>query len=269
MLASHLDPESDRASRRHDQIDRSVQWLVELLGLTPGQRVLDLGCGPSLYATRLARRGIEVLGVDVSSRSLDHLRETAGREGLPVRTVHGSYLDADLAPARRTPAPGEPPVHHDAAILIFEGYSALSPSQCHLLLGRVHAVLRPGGHFVLDVTAAPAFSQFTDDRREERDLMGSFWSPGPYQGVHETWTYPELRLVLERYTITACADGADDDARVFWNWMHCLSPEQVRAELTAAGLEVIGVHGDVTGAAFDPASPVFAVDARKAPTHQR
>lgn len=264
MLESHLDPESDRASRRHDQIERSVQWLVEQLGLGPRYRVLDLGGGPGLYATRLARHGIEVLGVDVSSRSLHHLREAAALEGLAVRTVHGSYLDADLAPAREGVG-----ALHDAAILIFEGYSALSPAQRRVLLDKVNAALRPGGQFVLDVTAAPAFPQFTEDRREERDLMGGFWSRDPYHGVHETWTYPDLRLVLERYTITACADGADDDARVFWNWMHCLSPEQVRAELTAAGLEVIGVHGDVTGAAFDPASPVFAVDARKAPTHQR
>lgn len=271
MLASHLDPTSDRASRRHEQIDRSVQWLVEMLGLAPGQRVVDLGCGPGLYATRLARRGIEVLGVDVSSRSLEHLRKTAELENLPVHTVHGSYLDADLTPARSAPARAGADERHDAAILIFEDFSALSPAQRGLLLERVHAALLPGGDLVLDVTAAPAFERFSDSSRSEPGLMGGFWAAGPYHGVHETWTYPDLQLVLDRYTITTCADGTDGseaDVRVFWNWMHCLTPQQVRAELAAAGFEVIGVHGDVTGAAVDPASPVFAVHARKAPAHQ-
>jgi hypothetical protein len=33
------------------------------LGLRAGSRVLEPGCGPGLYAERLARRGIEVLGI--------------------------------------------------------------------------------------------------------------------------------------------------------------------------------------------------------------
>lgn len=74
--------------------------------------------------------------------------------------------------------------------------------------------------------------------------------------------------MLERYTITPCSHDAGSDVRVFWNWMHCLTPEQVTAELAAAGFEVVGVHGDVTGAAVDPAAPVFAVHARTAPAHR-
>ena len=62
MLVHHLDPVSDRASRPHAVIERSVRWLVPELGLRAGDRVLDLGCGPGLYAAALAREGIEVLG---------------------------------------------------------------------------------------------------------------------------------------------------------------------------------------------------------------
>ena len=92
MLAFHLDPESPYSSRPHAFIDRSVDWLIPTLGLQPGSRVLDLGCGPGLYANRLAGRGIEVLGVDVSRRSLDHARDVARRESLPATFVEGNYL---------------------------------------------------------------------------------------------------------------------------------------------------------------------------------
>lgn len=249
MLEQHLDPVSDRAPRPHAQIDRSVTWLVELMALTPGQRVLDLGCGPGLYATRLARGGLEVVGVDVSTRSVAHLRAVTAREDLPIQVVHGSYLEADLAPDGGL---------HDAAIMIFEDYSALSPGHRGRLLGRIRDALGPGGQLVFDVTSAAAFPRFADARREGPDLMDGFWAPRPYHGVHETFTYPELRLVLDRFTITA-----GGTQRVFWNWMHCLSVEPVAGELEAAGLRMVGVYGDVTGAPFDPASPVFAVHARR------
>lgn len=249
MLAHHLDPADPLASRPHEFIDRSVHWLRTLLDLGPGSRVLDLGCGPGLYASRLARQGSEVWGIDVSERSLAHARAIAERESLPVRLVHGSYLGADLGDG------------HDAAILIYEDYCALSPAQRGLLLTRIHAALRPGGQLVFDVTSASRFADFADARREEVDLMNGFWAPRPYVGLHETWTYPAERLVLDRYTITAA-----DSTRVFWNWTHCLTPEAVTDELTAAHFTVSEIYGDVAGAPSRPDGPTFAVRAQRAST---
>ena len=48
MLAAHLNPNTEAASRRPEVIDRSVAWLVDTLGLREGDAVVDLGCGPGL-----------------------------------------------------------------------------------------------------------------------------------------------------------------------------------------------------------------------------
>ena len=58
MLEAHLNPDIDAASRRPEIIDRSVQWLIEMLELQAGASILDLGCGPGLYASRFARARI-------------------------------------------------------------------------------------------------------------------------------------------------------------------------------------------------------------------
>ena len=87
MLAHHLDPATAAASRPHAFIDASVDWLRSVLGLGPGSRVLDLGCGPGLYAVRLARRGVRVLGVDASARSLAHARLTVDEVRAEVESV--------------------------------------------------------------------------------------------------------------------------------------------------------------------------------------
>src|ERR1700728_2789065 len=47
--------------------EQEVAFLIEALGLRPGMRVLDVGCGPGRHAHALARLGMEVVGVDISA----------------------------------------------------------------------------------------------------------------------------------------------------------------------------------------------------------
>ncbi len=241
MLVQHLDPEAPMASRAHATIDQSVAWLIPTLGLTKRSRVLDLGCGPGLYAERLARRGINVLGIDVSHRALAHAHHTAERENLPVTLSQGDYLHADLG------------TDHDAALLIYEDYCALSPEQRALLLDRVYAALRPGGKFLFDVASAARFDHVTEQHHTQTNLMDGFWTAEPYTGTHDTWTYPDLRLVLDHYTI-----HTRTQTREFWNWMHCLTPTQVTTELSTAGFSTPELYGDVTGRDYLPMLPGFA-----------
>ena len=50
---------------------QEVDFLIDALGLLPGDRVLDVGCGPGRHAHELASRGIGVVGVDVSRTFVD------------------------------------------------------------------------------------------------------------------------------------------------------------------------------------------------------
>ena len=56
--------------------------LVASLGITPGLKVLDLGCGDGTTALPEARRGAEVLGVDIAKNLVDAGTRRAAEEGL-------------------------------------------------------------------------------------------------------------------------------------------------------------------------------------------
>lgn len=43
---------------------RQVDFLVKTLGLSGGERILDLACGFGRHSLELARRGFSVIGVD-------------------------------------------------------------------------------------------------------------------------------------------------------------------------------------------------------------
>ena len=50
---------------------QEVDFVVDALGLKPGDRVLDVGCGPGRHAHELARRGLVVHGIDISQRFIE------------------------------------------------------------------------------------------------------------------------------------------------------------------------------------------------------
>jgi 2-polyprenyl-3-methyl-5-hydroxy-6-metoxy-1,4-benzoquinol methylase len=62
--------------------------VVATLGITPGLKVLDLGCGDGTTALPAARRGADVLGVDIARNLVEAGKaRTGGRSGeLPLPT---------------------------------------------------------------------------------------------------------------------------------------------------------------------------------------
>jgi SAM-dependent methyltransferase len=69
-LADHLGAAYDRYAHTKGTV-QEVDHVVAVLGLQPGERVLDVGCGTGRHAHELARRGIEVHGIDISRRFVD------------------------------------------------------------------------------------------------------------------------------------------------------------------------------------------------------
>ena len=75
MLREHLSQAHDAASRRAIIIDEHVDWIQREVLLNRSSRVLDLGCGPGLYSSRLAQRGHTCMGIDFGPASIEYARE--------------------------------------------------------------------------------------------------------------------------------------------------------------------------------------------------
>ncbi|MSW19327.1 MAG: methyltransferase domain-containing protein, partial [Actinobacteria bacterium] len=73
---------------------QEVDAIVAALGLEPGQRVLDVGCGPGRHGYELARRGITVHGVDISQRFVD-LANASAPEGATFERLDARSLGFD------------------------------------------------------------------------------------------------------------------------------------------------------------------------------
>ena len=246
MLEAHLDPQSDAASRRPEVIDRYVQWLIESLGLRAGDPVLDLGCGPGLYTSRLARAGLQVTGVDYSHRSIEYASKDAKENHLSITYRYQNYLE--LTDENQ----------YDAAFLIYGDFCPLNPQQRSKLLQNVHRALRPQGRFVLDVTTRECRKKY-GIKNGWYALPSGFWKAGPHIVLEEGFDYPEEAIWLDQYTVVE----ADGKVSIYRNWFQDYTPESITAELTKGGFQVKSLWGDLSGQPYTPESEWIGVITQK------
>jgi SAM-dependent methyltransferase len=117
------------------------EWLAE--ALSPGARVLDLGCGTGVpTARRLTDAGFEVVGVDLSKEMV-----RLARTNVPEGAFH--QLDvADLRPG------GPADLGRFDAITAFFSLLMLPRAEIPEALRTVHDLLVPGGLFVISMVEA-------------------------------------------------------------------------------------------------------------------
>jgi SAM-dependent methyltransferase len=204
MLREHLDQSHGAASRRRGEILHQVDWLWDRLSLREGSRILDVTCGPGLYAIELARRGCVVHGVDFSPAAIRHARELAADAGV---TDHCAF---ELRDVRTMDVP---PGHFDAALFLYGQLAVFTPHEAADLLRRCAQALRPppesaghkSGRLAVELLDFEHINKdnstwwFTDDT--------GLWGDFPFLHLGERHWYGEQNLSLEQFRIINLETG--------------------------------------------------------------
>lgn len=117
---------------------RKIETALALGGFGPGAKVLDVGCGTGDYTFLLARRGLDMTGVDLSPNSIKSARQKAAKLDLnqiPFLTSDGELL-------REIPGDSFDGVISFSALRYVPDLSSA--------LKAIRRVLKPGGKAVLD-----------------------------------------------------------------------------------------------------------------------
>lgn len=112
-------------------MEKDAEVFYQRLGIAPGTRLLDVGCGAGQLALIAARAGAEVTGCDIATNWLEQARTRAAAEGLKITFEEG---DAEALPYEDG--------QFDAVVTMFGAMFAPRPELVATELARV---CRPGG----------------------------------------------------------------------------------------------------------------------------
>jgi len=156
--------DGDAAASSAEDVSRYAGWVAELAGLLrPGARVVDLGCGAGIPATReLASRGLQVLGADFSVIQLRRAQRL-----VPA----ARFVQADMAGLYLRPATAD-------AVVAFYSLIHVPLADQQALFPRIRDWLRPGGYFLATVGA------------------GQWTGTAPYLGADMFWDHADTVTYL-------------------------------------------------------------------------
>ena len=163
QIAKHMEGEAEK--------------FVARLGLKPGMRVLDVGCGTGNQAIPAARTGAQVTGVDIAPNLLAQAAERAEREGL---TVDFREADAEALPFADA--------EFDVVMSMFAAIFAPRPE---LVVSELLRVCRPGGLI--------AMGNWTPDGlvAKQNGIMARFVPPPP--GSSNPFDWGDESVVRTRF----------------------------------------------------------------------
>ncbi|MCP4570025.1 MAG: class I SAM-dependent methyltransferase [FCB group bacterium] len=246
MLSFHLNGAADVSSRNTEFINRSVEWIASVFNIGRVTKIADFGCGPGLYAMRLAKLLANVTGIDFSGRSIEYAKNVADRDQLNIRYVKQNYLEFETED------------RFDLVLMIMCDFCALSPTQRKVILSKFHGILKPGGSVLLDVYSLSAFEQREEIATYEVNQLNGFWSPKKYYGFVNTFKYDEEKVVLDKYTIVET-----ERTRTVYNWLQYFAPKNLEKEFIEAGFSIEDLYSDVAGTPYDRKSNEFAIIATR------
>ena len=225
-----------------EQTEREIDFVVEKLGLKEGEGILDLACGRGRHALELARRGLDVTGLDLDETSLRFARETAAEEGIEIDLVR-----ADM---REVPFEGR----FDAVVNLHSAFGYFpDEAEDRKAIASLSRSMKPDGRFLMDLANALRVFRHFQDRRFAEHENGDIL-------LHSNRYRPETGRMEGLWTIIR--ESGERIPLAFS--MRMYQQHELRRLFEAEGLRAGEAFGGFAGEEFGLDSPRLILLARKA-----
>jgi SAM-dependent methyltransferase len=243
MLNAHLDPNFDGASRRSLVIEKTVEFLNSEV-LKSNSSILDLGCGPGLYAEKLCRKGHKITGVDFSQNTINYAKSSAKQQGLDIEYKYDDFFKLKYFN------------DYDVVMQVYGEVNTFSDEERDKLFKIVHNALKLNGLFIFDVST-PALRKKCGLKKNWHISEGGFWREKTHLVLEEGFQY-DNDIWLDQYIV---ADNSG--VQVYRNWFKDYSVETISEIINNSGFKIIDIRGSLIGEALKEDSEWFAIIAQK------
>lgn len=227
LLKLHVDPSHDAASRSKTKIKNISNWILERSDKAK-MKILDLGCGPGLYAELLAEKGHSITGIDFSENSINYAIKQAAEKQLDIEYLNKNYLDLDFEDK------------FDLVIMIYLDFCALLPNERDKILENIYRALKRGGLFICDVVNGKNIDKKTISQSWEVQNNG-FWKNTPYIALTNGYHYPEAKVLANHHIVI----GENDTVDTYIFWSHYYEKDDLASILEPKGFTDIKNYENV------------------------
>lgn len=229
MLKAHINPEYDGATRQEHVVKQSVQWISTSAPVDHYPSLLDLGCGPGIYAELFHEKGYKVTGIDISQRSIEYSRISAKKKGYTIQYDIKDYLKMDVSQT------------YDMITLIYCDFGTFSKQHRALLLQKIYKMLNSNGCFIFDVFTPSKYEGIQEYKTWKMEQHG-FWCEERCVLLHSFYRYDEDHTFLNQYTVIK-----EQDIKQHHIWEHTFTLDEIKADLMETGFVDISFYNDMTG----------------------
>lgn len=220
MLAEHLSQDHDLASRKFEIIDAHVAWIHDYLLEGRAARILDLGCGPGFYTSRLAHRGHLCLGIDFSPASIRHARQQARSDHLSCTYVHQDVRKAEFGSG------------FDLAMFLYGELNVFRPTDAQAILEKTAGALAPNGRLLLEPHQFSAVERIGTAPCHWHTAEAGLFAETPHLWLQENTWHQTSKTAVTRFFVI---DAATGDVQQLTQTMQAYTDQDYRRMLNEAG----------------------------------
>ncbi len=248
MLKEHFPQDHDGASRRFEVIDTHVKWIHGYVLKEKSSRILDLGCGPGLYTSRLAKFGHRCVGIDFSPASIAYALEQPEEARKDC-----TYFQRDI----RTAEYGD---GYDLVMLIYGEFNAFRPEEASEILEKAYRALIPGGILLLEPHPFKVVAKTGEQPSTWYSAERGLFSDDPHLNLQENYWDVERNVAIRRHYIINAETG---DVVRHCEHLQAYTDDQYRSLMVDCGFNDVEFHGSLDGSENNEGSDFIVILSKK------
>lgn len=219
--------------------EQEVRFIIDVLNLPPGSRILDLYCGYGRHAIELAKQGYQMVGFDSTESFLDIAQKNARSDNVNIQFTLGDMRKMNYSS------------EFAAVINMFAAFGYFTDDENAAIVSKVAHALQPKGKFLIDLLNREWMINNTINR---------YWRHpnGEYVLVYKVDLVKGICLM--KRTLINQIDGTKKEYEFS---LRAYSLQELEAILAAAGMNIINVFGGFDQSPYNENAPRMIILAEK------
>lgn len=245
VFNSYFNPEIPGGSKDLNFIKKTSSFINEIFPSDQYKNLLDLGCGPGLYAESFSSKGYNVTGIDYSEKAIQYAISNSKKS-----KSNANYYKDDILSFQSN-------CKFDICTIIYQTYATFSHQDRRKLLKNIHKHLNTNGILIFDVPTIHYYDQLSSVNIWEHRAQNNLLTAEEHLALYALEKYSDNIILNKSIYIFE-----QQKIKKFFDWMKCFSKIDISNELNDL-FSIENYFSDIDGTPFSNESNNLTIVSKK------